>query len=100
MPDDVGEEEKWRRFRAVEELQEGIAAEIHSRFLGQTVEVLFEEKKRDRWVGRTENMDLVYAESESDLTGRYLPVRIDWTGPWTMIGTILPPERRDGKAAA
>ena len=32
MPDDVGEEEKWRRFRAVEELQEGIAAEIHSRF--------------------------------------------------------------------
>ena len=99
MPDDVGEEEKWRRFRAVEELQEGIAAELHSRFLGRTVEVLFEEKKRDRWVGRTENMDLVYAESESDLTGRYLPVRIDWTGPWTMIGTVISSERPDGKAA-
>ena len=52
-----------------------------------------------RWVGRTENMDLVYAESESDLTGRYLPVRIDWTGPWTMIGTVISSERPDGKAA-
>ena len=34
MADDVADEEKWRRFRALESLQEGIAAEIHARYLG------------------------------------------------------------------
>jgi tRNA-2-methylthio-N6-dimethylallyladenosine synthase len=44
MQDDVSEEEKWRRFRELEQLQEGISAEINARYLGQTVEVLFEDK--------------------------------------------------------
>ncbi len=44
MPDDVPEDEKMRRFRLLEELQEGIAGEINARYLGETVEVLFEEK--------------------------------------------------------
>lgn len=96
MPDDVSDEEKWRRFRVVEALQEEISAEHHAKHLGKTLDVLFEEKKRDRWVGRTENMDLVYVESidpktnadVGDLTGQLLPVEIEWTGPWTMIGRL------------
>ncbi|NCP15543.1 tRNA (N6-isopentenyl adenosine(37)-C2)-methylthiotransferase MiaB, partial [bacterium] len=44
MSDDVSDEEKMRRFRLLEELQEGIAAKIAARYLGQTVAVLFEEK--------------------------------------------------------
>ncbi len=88
MTDDVSEAEKWRRFRIIEALQEKIAADHHAKRLGETIEVLFEEKKRGRWVGRSENMDLVYVESDENLTGRYLPVKIEWTGPWTMIGTI------------
>lgn len=91
MTNDVSDPEKWRRFRVIEELQESIAAEIHEKLLGTTVEVLFEEKKRGRWVGRTENMDLVYVDSDEDLTGRYLPVEIEWTGPWTLIGKIVEP---------
>ncbi len=35
MPDDVPEKEKWRRFRLLEELQEGITAEINARCLGE-----------------------------------------------------------------
>ncbi len=90
MPDDVSDEEKWRRFRVIEALQEGIATELHARLQNKTVMVLFEEKKKDRWLGRTENMDLVYVDSDEDLTGQLLPVKINWTGPWTLIGELLP----------
>ena len=88
MADDVSEEEKWRRFRVIENLQEGIAAEYHEKLMGQTLPVLFEEKKHRRWLGRTENMDLVFADSEEDLTGQILPVKINWTSPWTMGGEL------------
>ena len=44
-------EEKWRRFRLLEELQEKIAAEINARYLGRQVEVLFEEKVRGAGAG-------------------------------------------------
>ncbi|HOG22668.1 MAG TPA: tRNA (N6-isopentenyl adenosine(37)-C2)-methylthiotransferase MiaB [Flexilinea sp.] len=89
MPDDVSDEEKWRRFRAVETLQEQIATELHAALEGKILPVLFEEKQKGRWMGRTEHMDLVYVESESDLTGLILPVKINWTGPWTMIGELV-----------
>lgn len=89
MPDTMTEEEKWRRFRVIQELQEGIASELHGDLLGQTIPVLFEEIKHRRWIGRTEHMDLVYVESKEDLTGKILPVKITWTGPWTMIGELI-----------
>ncbi len=88
MPDDVPDEEKWRRFRVLEDLQEGIAAEIHARHLGQTVPVLFEEKHKKRWRGRTPTNKLVFAEFDGDLTGQIRPVKIEWTGPWSMIGSL------------
>ncbi len=62
MVDDVPEEEKWERFRALEQLQEGIAGEINARYQGETVEVLFEEKVRGRWKGRTGTNKLVFVE--------------------------------------
>ncbi len=93
MVDDVPEEEKIRRFRMLEVLQERISAEINARYLGQKVEVLFEEKVKDRWKGRTPTNKLVFVESEEDLRGRILPVTITWTGPWSMLGQIEIPER-------
>lgn len=93
MVDDVAEEEKMHRFRLLEALQERISAEINARYLGQKVEVLFEEKVKDRWKGRTPTNKLVFVESEEDLRGRVLPVTITWTGPWSMLGQIEIPER-------
>jgi tRNA-2-methylthio-N6-dimethylallyladenosine synthase len=88
MLDDVPAEEKMRRFRLLEDLQEGIAAEIHAHYLGQTVPILFEEKVKTRWRGRTETNKLVFLESENDLRGKVLPVQITWTGPWSMQSRI------------
>ena len=87
MEDDVPEEEKMRRFRVIEKLQEEIAAEINTAYLGEKVPVLFEEKNRERWRGRTPTNKIVFAKSAEDLKGQVRPVRITWTGPWSMVGT-------------
>lgn len=91
MEDSVSEEEKWRRFRMIESLQEKIAGEINQRYLGQSPAVLFEGKHRDRWRGRTPTHKLVFVSSEQDLQGRLLPVKITWAGPWSMQGQLSSP---------
>ena len=90
MEDDVSDEEKWRRFRLIEELQEKIAGEINQNYLGETVEVLFEGKNKERWRGRTPTNKLVFAESNLDLLGKIVPVKITWAGPWSMQAALLP----------
>lgn len=89
MVDNVSAEEKMRRFRLLEDQQERIATEIHSKYLGQTVPVLFEEKSKKRWRGRTMTNKLVFVETDADLRGQELPVKITWTGPWSMIGEMV-----------
>ena len=89
LEDDVSDEEKWERFRILEELQENIAAKINGDYLGRTVEVLFEEKVRGRWKGRTTTNKLVFVESDQSLRGKILPVMITWTGPWSMQGRFV-----------
>ncbi len=95
LVDDVPEEEKWRRFRLLEELQESIAAEINAAYLGQTVEVLFEEQVRGRWKGRTPTNKLVFVETQENLRGLVRPVKVTWTGPWSMQAA-LPRKFEDG----
>jgi tRNA-2-methylthio-N6-dimethylallyladenosine synthase len=88
MDDNVPDAEKMRRFRMLEELQEGIVGQINAAYLGRTVEVLFEEKVKGRWKGRTPTNKLVFLESEEDLKGRTVPVSITWTGPWSMQASL------------
>lgn len=89
MGDDVPEEEKMRRFRLLEDLQEKIVGEINARYLGQETPVLFEEKVKRRWKGRTPTNKLVFTECEEDLRGLVRPVKINWSGPWSMIGELV-----------
>ena len=84
MVADVPDEVKWERFRLLEDLQESIVAEINSALLGEHIPVLFEEKIKGRWKGRTPTNKLVFVESERDLRGEIIPVQITWTGPWSM----------------
>ena len=84
MVDDVPAAEKMRRFRELESLQEGIVTEIHARHLNRQVEVLFEEKVKGRWKGRTPTNKLVFVSSDENLRGQIRRVTITRTGPWSM----------------
>jgi tRNA-2-methylthio-N6-dimethylallyladenosine synthase len=86
--DDVTEEEKMRRFRILEELQEKIVGEINRSYLGEKVDVLFEDKVKNRWRGRTPTNKLVFTETEQDLRGKIVGVTVTWTGPWSMQAGI------------
>lgn len=89
MVDDVPEEEKVRRHKALEQLQEQVSAEINSRYLGQAVEVLVEEQHKGKWRGRNRQNKLVFIDSELPLRGRLVEAQITWTGPWSMQGRFV-----------
>jgi tRNA-2-methylthio-N6-dimethylallyladenosine synthase len=89
LPDDVPLAEKERRRKAVDDLQEGIVAEINARLLGQTVEVLVEGRYKGKWRGRTRTNKLVFFDvGDVDWTGRLASVRITKTGAWSMQGQV------------
>ncbi len=88
MEDDVPEEDKLRRLHMLDDLQEQIVAEINLKYLGETVEVLFEDKVKNRWRGRTPTNKIIFVETESNLRGKVLPVTVTWTGPWSMKAVL------------
>ncbi len=86
MRDDVPQEEKMRRFRILEALQESISAEINARYISQKVEILVEGRQQGRWKGRTRTNKLVFFDSEEETLGKLVQVQIEWAGPWSMRG--------------
>ena len=93
LRDNVPEEDKLRRLHMLDDLQEQIVGEINKKYLGETVEVLFEDKVKGRWRGRTPTNKIIFVESEDELRGRLIPVTVTWTGPWSMQAVLIkPPE--------
>ena len=86
MADDVPDEEKRRRFHMIEALQKEVSTEKMRRYLGQTVEVLVEERDKGRWRGRTPHNKLVFFDDAGDLRGQLVAVHVTHTGPWSMSG--------------
>lgn len=84
MEDDVAEDEKMRRFRELETLQEEIASRINAGYVGNEVEILVEGMQKSRWKGRTRTNKLVFFTSPEDHLGRLVNVNIEWAGPWSM----------------
>ena len=92
MTDDVPEDEKVRRHKALEQLQAQVCAEINGRLLGETVEILIEGQHKGKWRGRTRQNKLVFVtadERAGDLRGRLAETQITWTGPWSMQGRLV-----------
>ncbi len=89
LPDEVPAEEKMRRFRALEDLQKEVVGSLNAAYLGKSIPVLFEGKSKNRWRGRTPTNRLVFVETDQDLLGQELDVRINWTGPWSLLGELV-----------
>lgn len=95
MEDDVPEEEKVRRYKMLDELHMQVSAEINSQWLGQTLEILVEDKHKGKWRGRTPQNKLVFFEAEGAYRGQLLNVEVTWTGPWSMQARLPEPKIND-----
>jgi len=99
-PDDVPREEKRRRHRAIEELQERIARERNQRYLGRTVGIPVAGSARGRWRGRTRGNTLVFFEAPGEWRGRLVQVRITHVSPWYLLGEPVAVESRQAVGVA
>lgn len=89
--DDVPAEEKEERRVMLDQLVKRILSEKHARLAGDSVEVLVEgfQERTGRWRSRTPQGDLVFFESSFECLGKLVRVKIDWTGPYSMLGRPL-----------
>ncbi|MBA7471717.1 tRNA-2-methylthio-N(6)-dimethylallyladenosine synthase [subsurface metagenome] len=86
--DNIPPAEKKARLSKIEQLQEGIAAEINARLWGETVEVLVGGREKGKWQGRTRTDKLVFFSADSDCLGQLMKIRIEKTSPWSLQGEV------------
>jgi len=89
LKDDVPPEEKKRRLRLIEELQERISSEINAGLLGKEVEILVEGRRKGRWFGRTRTNKLVFFEDPENWQGQMVIVKVEEAGPWSLRGRLI-----------
>ena len=88
MKDDVPEDEKRRRLKVIEEIQESVSARINGHLMDTTQQVLVEGRRKGRWFGRNRNDKLVFFDSDADLKGQMVDVHIERTSPWSLQGAV------------
>ena len=88
LEDNIPPAEKRRRLGEIENLQEGIAAEINAQLQGKTVEILIEGERRGKWYGRTRSGKLVFFSNRNDCLGQLMKIRIEKTSPWSLQGRV------------
>jgi tRNA-2-methylthio-N6-dimethylallyladenosine synthase len=92
LADDVPEEEKLSRLRKLIEIQKDISCKVNQKEIGRVGEVLVDGTSRrdDRvWKGKTEGNKTVLLESEDELLGRIVPVKIIRADSWTLHGETV-----------
>jgi tRNA-2-methylthio-N6-dimethylallyladenosine synthase len=88
LADDVPQQVKMERLHTIEELQEGIAADINARLQGTVQEVLVEGEKSDKLNGRTRSDKIVHFYGQARL-GDLVNVRIEKTSAWSLQGRLV-----------
>ena len=83
---DVPDEVKKERFKALEDLQKQISTEINQGYMNSIQDVLVEEVEQNRAKGRNRNDKIVHFEGTIDLIGEIVQVKINKTGPWSLQG--------------
>ncbi len=89
MKDEIPHEERTRRRRQVDQVQERILEEINSALVGREEEVLVESRHKGKWQGRTRSNKLVFFQNEGDHLGRMEDVKITRATPWSLQGTLV-----------
>ena len=50
---------------------------------------LVEKKRRGQWMGRTDTNKLVFFETQANVRGELVWVKVEHTGPWSLRGTLV-----------
>jgi tRNA-2-methylthio-N6-dimethylallyladenosine synthase len=85
LADDVPQQVKMERLHIIEELQEGITADVNARLQGTLQEVLVEGDKGGKLNGRTRSDKIVHFHGRAR-PGDLVSVRIEKTSAWSLQG--------------
>jgi threonylcarbamoyladenosine tRNA methylthiotransferase MtaB len=90
LPDKVDYQVKKLRTRIMIEQGQRKQYAFYHTHLGQTVQVLFENRQKGHWVGFTDNYMKVQVESDDDLRNRVIPVQLDAIEGDRIVGRVQP----------
>lgn len=91
LPDTVSEEEKTRRFLALEKLQMSVQREIFQSYVGEEVDVLvegFSAKSRDDLTGHTTCNKVINFRAEPGLIGEIVKVKVTEAKTHSLYGEV------------
>lgn len=89
MKDDIPTKTKKQRWEILNELLKKQSESSLKRFIGKTVNVLVENQEGDLCTGRSENFKTVQFNTNKNLLGEIVPVKITGKVPWVLKGELL-----------
>jgi tRNA-2-methylthio-N6-dimethylallyladenosine synthase len=94
LDDQIPEEEKTRRLTVVQEHQRNIQIRRNAAYVGAIEECMVEgfNKATGQWIGRTsqnKTLNFLRPGMDTDLTGKYLEVRVTRAGPNSLAGEAV-----------
>jgi len=89
MTDDVSKDDKVRRDKYLNAILAQGAKKNNEAYIGRTVKVLVEGRKRGRLYGKTDTFKTVYMVSDKNLTGEFVKVKILSVDSWSLYGPIV-----------
>ena len=88
LKDNVSHLEKERRERALTKVLKLTALENNKKYIGKTIDILPEERINCFLVGKSSHYKTVKFESEKNLVGRFIKVKIIDALPWGLKGKL------------
>ena len=89
LRDDVSSQEKEKRYKILTDLLKKTALEKNKKYIGKEVEVLVEEIKNGFSLGKTRTYKTVKFESNKDLIGQFVKVKILNAIPFGLRGELI-----------
>ncbi len=89
LKDNVSQKEKDRRKKTLTEILKETALENNKKYIGKEVEVLVDNlKSHGVWLGKTRTHKNIQFESNKNLTGKFVKVKITDALPWGLKGEL------------
>ncbi len=87
----VSEEDSKRRIQLLIDYQNNLNREQSKKYLGKTVEILCEgfDDKKNMYLGRDEYGRMAYFNSDKNIIGEFVSVKINKTGGISLIGELI-----------